>query len=152
MSVWCSWIAFFSFLNIYYNFPNTFKTFFLLDVEIDFPTANSPFSTVLNFNKRQEFYQQPHPFCKTPSCHKKALYWNSTVKWKWNKIWRLVFYNFIYLFLFFAVLRFCCCMGFSLIAASGGCDRQTSHCSGFSYCITQALGQGGFSTCSPWAQ
>ena len=149
-----------SFLNIHYNFPNTFKTFFLLDVEIDFPTANSPFSNVLNFNKRPEFYKPPHPFCKTPSCHKKALYWNSTVSKNKIKSGDLFF---IILFIYFIL----CCAAFLLPCGLlsncskqglvSSCDRQASHCSGFSYCRAQALGQGasvpaalGLSHCSSW--
>ena len=60
----------------------------------------------------------------------------------------VVFNNVIYL-LILAVLCLCC-LGFSLVAASGvtlHCVAWASHCSGFSCFRAWALGYSGFSSC-----
>ena len=62
------------------------------------------------------------------------------------------FKDFIYLFL--AVLDLCCCVGYSLVAASGDCSLVVVHvlliavasCWG-----AQAVGCTGFSNCDSWA-
>ena len=56
--------------------------------------------------------------------------------------------------LFLAVLVLRCCMGFSLVAASGSyssCGAWASCCGGFSHCGAQTLGCTGFSSCGMWA-
>ena len=57
---------------------------------------------------------------------------------------------FCFTYLFLAVLGLPCCLGFSLVATSGGYAslRQAlaSHCSGFSCCGAQTLGCFGFSS------
>ena len=60
----------------------------------------------------------------------------------------------IYKTLFLTLLGFCCCVGFSLAAESGGYSLVSvwaSHCNGVSCCGAQALGYSGFSTCGSWA-
>ena len=141
-----------SFLNIYYNFPNTFKTFFS---SLMWKLISQLLILLFQLYSTVEYYKQPHRFCKTPSCHKKALYWNSTVSKNKIKSGDLFF---IILFIYFIF----CCAGFLLLRGLfsncskqglvSSCDRQASQCSGFSYCRAQALGQGGFSTCGTWAQ
>ena len=49
----------------------------------------------------------------------------------------------------------CCCVGFSLVAASWDYSRsglRAFRCCGFSYCGAWALGHSGFSSCDVWAQ
>ena len=60
----------------------------------------------------------------------------------------LCFLKILFIYLFLAVLGLHRCMGFSLVAASGGalsrCSVQVSLCGGLSHCGTQALGRSGF--------
>ena len=55
------------------------------------------------------------------------------------------------------MLGLCWCSGFSLVVTIRGwllssCGTWPSHCSGFSCCWAQALGQVGFSSCDIWVQ
>ena len=56
---------------------------------------------------------------------------------------------FIIIFNVLAVLHLPCCVGFSLVVASGGCVWP-SHCSGFSLQSSSSGGTAGFSSCSRW--
>ena len=76
-----------------------------------------------------------------------------------NKSYLVVVYSSFYtllnsFFFFLAVLGLCCCMGFSLVAPSGGlfssCSAQASCCGGFSCCGARALGHSGFSSGDFW--
>ena len=50
-------------------------------------------------------------------------------------------FKILFIYLFVAVLGFCCLCGFSLVVASKGAGAaQGFHCGGFPYCGAQALG------------
>ena len=60
--------------------------------------------------------------------------------------------QFLFIYLFLAMLGLHCYTGFSLVGVRGGCGVQTSHCGGFSCFRAQALGWVGFSSFTTWAQ
>ena len=62
-----------------------------------------------------------------------------------NILWKDIFNNFIYLFIFD-------CAGSLLYGLFSSCDIRISFCCDFSYCGTQAIGHVGFGSCGTWAQ
>ena len=72
----------------------------------------------------------------------------------------LMFFSFFllkhFIYLLLAALGLRCCVGFPLVAPSGGyflsCSVQASHWGGFSCCWVRALGHAGFSTVLPGLQ